>query len=72
VEAAAAKGERDIYRRAIEHFDRLIVSHIMRHAGGQQNRAAEILGLSRVTLRSKLRHMHVSVEKTLTSRSIKD
>jgi two-component system nitrogen regulation response regulator GlnG len=68
VEAAVAKGETDVYRRALERFDRLVVSYIMRHAGGQQNRAAEILGLSRVTLRAKLRHMQLSVEKTLALR----
>ena len=65
VETATAQGETDIYRRALERFDRLIISHIMRNAGGQQNRAAEILGLSRVTLRAKLRHMQMSVEKVL-------
>ncbi len=65
VEAAVARGETDVYRRALEYFDRLIVSSILRHTAGQQNRAAEILGLSRVTLRAKLRHMQLSVEKTL-------
>ena len=63
VEAAVAKDETDVYRRALEKFDRLVISHIMRHTSGQQNRAAEILGLSRVTLRAKLRHMQMSVEK---------
>jgi DNA-binding NtrC family response regulator len=68
VEAAVARGETGVYRQALEQFDRLVISHIMRHAGGQQNRAAEILGLSRVTLRTKLRHMQMSVEKVLTAR----
>ncbi len=72
VEAAVAKGETDVYRRAIEQFDRLVISHVMQHAGGQQNRAAEILGLSRVTLRAKLRHMQMFVEKTLTPREPED
>jgi DNA-binding NtrC family response regulator len=66
VEAAVANDETDIYRRAIEQFDRLIISYVMRSAGGQQNRAAETLGLSRVTLRAKLRHMQMSIEKVLT------
>ncbi len=66
VEEAVTKEETDVYRRAIERFDRLVVCYIMRHAGGQQNRAAEILGISRVTLRAKLRHMQLSVEKILT------
>ncbi len=68
VDAAVIQGETDVYRRALERFDRLVISHILRHAGGQQNRAAEILGLSRVTLRAKLRHMQLSVEKTLAPR----
>jgi two-component system nitrogen regulation response regulator GlnG len=72
VEAAVAQGETDVYRRSLEKFDRLVISHIMRHTGGQQNRAAEILGLSRVTLRAKLRHMQLAVEKTLTPRDSKD
>jgi two-component system nitrogen regulation response regulator GlnG len=66
VEAAAAQGEKNVYRRALERFDRLVISSIMRQAGGQQNRAAEILGLSRATLRSKLRQMRVAVERVLT------
>ncbi|MGI6419706.1 MAG: sigma-54-dependent transcriptional regulator [Thermoguttaceae bacterium] len=68
VESAAAEGEKDVYRRALERFDRWIVSAVMRQTGGQQNRAAEILGISRVTLRSKLRHMRLAVEKVLLPR----
>jgi DNA-binding NtrC family response regulator len=66
IETAAAHAEKDVYRRALEHFDRLVISSVMRQTGGQQNRAAEILGLSRVTLRSKLRQMRLAVEKVLT------
>ena len=53
--------ETDLYRRALEHFDRLIVRRAMDIAEGQQFRAAEILGLSRVTLRGETalaRHAH--------------
>ena len=67
VETAATASETDIYRRALEQFDRLVISYVMRQAGGQQNRAAEMLGLSRVTLRAKLRHMQMSVEKILAT-----
>ena len=50
----STRGEGDLYRRALEHFDRLIVGHVMDQAGGNLTKAAERLGLSRVTLRSKL------------------
>ena len=68
VDTAAAQGESDVYRRAQERFDRLVISSMMRQAGSQQNRAAEILGLSRVTLRAKLRQMQLAVAKVLAPR----
>ena len=68
VKKAIGRGETDVYRQALEHFDRLLVSCALEQAHGQQNRAAEILGLSRATLRAKLRNMQMSVEKALTPR----
>jgi two-component system, NtrC family, nitrogen regulation response regulator GlnG len=65
VESSIARGETDVYRKALEYFDRMLVTRAMRQANGLQNRAAEILGLSRVTLRAKLRNMQLAVEKVL-------
>jgi DNA-binding protein Fis len=62
----SALGEGDLYRRALEQFDRVIVSHVMDQAGGNLTKAAERLGLSRVTLRSKLRAMRQGVQKVVT------
>jgi two-component system nitrogen regulation response regulator GlnG len=45
----------ELYRRLIHRFDLLVVSHVMKAVGGLQSRAAEVLGLSRPTLRAKLR-----------------
>jgi two-component system nitrogen regulation response regulator GlnG len=70
VEKLIASGEQDVYRRALEHFDRLLVTRAMTQSGGQQNKAAEILGLSRVTLRAKLRGMRMEVEKVLIPRKV--
>jgi len=47
----------DLYRRLMQQFDGLVVSGAMRAASGLQSRAAELLGLSRPTLRAKLRAM---------------
>jgi two-component system nitrogen regulation response regulator GlnG len=68
VDAWMASNETDIYRRALEHFDRLIVRRAMQCAEGQQFRAAEILGLSRVTLRVKLRALGMQIGKVLTQK----
>ena len=58
----STRGEGDLYRRALEQFDRVIVSHVMDQAGGNLTKAAERLGLSRVTLRSKLRALRQGVQ----------
>lgn len=57
VDAAVAQGETDVYRRAKDYFDRLVLSRTFQETGGNQYRASEILGLSRITLRTKLRLM---------------
>lgn len=55
IEQLLAEGQTDVYRRAIHRFDELIVVMAMNAASGLQLRAAELLGLSRPTLRSKIR-----------------
>ncbi len=72
VDNAAACGETDVYRRALQRFDRLVIAAVMRRTGGQQNKAAEILGLSRATLRAKLRQMQMAVEKILAPQDPKN
>jgi DNA-binding NtrC family response regulator len=66
-EKAMADGEPDVYRRIQEQVDRYLIRRAMELADGQQNRAAKLLGLSRPTLRSKLRNMHLAVKRSLTS-----
>ena len=68
VEAWIANGQTNVYRRAREQLDRLVILRALQQAGGNRNRAAEILGLSRVTLRAKLRGMNLSVEKVVAAR----
>ena len=50
----------DIYRLAREQFDRLLILRVMQFTNGNKYRAAEILGLSRATVRAKLLSMGIS------------
>jgi Fis family transcriptional regulator, factor for inversion stimulation protein len=45
----------DLYRLVISEVERPLLQRVLHHAGGNQTRAAEILGINRTTLRKKLR-----------------
>ncbi len=66
VEAALANDEDDLYRKAIEQFDREILVRALSKAGGHQANAATLLGISRPTLRAKLRTLELTVEKVVS------
>ncbi len=63
VERTMTEGSVDVYRRSLVHFDRLLVSQAMKVAKGLQSRAAEILGLSRPTLRAKIRAIDQEIDE---------
>lgn len=58
VEQVLADQQGDAYRRLVQRFDELVLTQAMNLAGGLQSRASELLGLSRPTLRLKLRGMN--------------
>jgi Fis family transcriptional regulator len=43
-----------IYDMVITHVERAMISSVMERAGGNQTQAADMLGLNRSTLRTKL------------------
>jgi len=65
LESWFSSGQSDLYRRALEHFDRMILTRAVQQSGGNQTRASEILGISRFTLRTKLRAANLSIGKVV-------
>jgi two-component system nitrogen regulation response regulator GlnG len=63
-----SEGKLDIYRRVLEQVDRIVLEQVMRHVGYHQQQAAEILGISRMTLRSKLRGAGLLPDRTPAER----
>jgi two-component system nitrogen regulation response regulator GlnG len=56
-------GESAIYREVGLAVDRAIMEVVLRHVKGNQVEASELLGISRTTLRSKLRSLGMALEK---------
>ena len=70
VQTLLATGADDIYRRVLEVFDQLVIRDALRHVGGSQVRASEVLGIARATLRAKLQtrdRRPVGADKKLNS-----
>lgn len=66
VESLLANAESDLYRRAIEQFDSQLLARALSIVGGHQANAAALLGISRPTLRAKLRVLGMTVEKIVS------
>jgi DNA-binding protein Fis len=49
------EGEANVYHRVCTEVDRVVLDAALRHARGNQVKASELLGISRTTLRAKLR-----------------
>jgi len=58
-------GELDIYRRIGLEMDHVVLSAVMRHVNGNQVKASALLGISRTTLRAKLRALHLGTDETI-------
>ncbi|HVA50520.1 MAG TPA: sigma-54 dependent transcriptional regulator [Pirellulales bacterium] len=57
--------EPHIYRLVSAAVDHVVLDEVLRHVKGNQLQAAELLGISRTTLRAKLRTLGLAVEKWL-------
>jgi two-component system nitrogen regulation response regulator GlnG len=66
IDSLLQQNEKDLYAKVIERVDRVLLSRILRETHGHQAQAADLLGLNRTTLRTKLRALGMVVDKVLT------
>jgi nitrogen regulation protein NR(I) len=58
-----SSGEADVYRKVTAAVEEVLFNEALRHAHGNQGQASERLGISRTTLRAKLRTLGITVER---------
>jgi DNA-binding NtrC family response regulator len=56
----------DIHIEATNMMERYVITRVLRHTEGNQSQAAKILGITRGTLRNKIRTLHISLGTTVT------
>jgi two-component system nitrogen regulation response regulator GlnG len=65
VQSLLRQGRGEVYRRVHAEVDRILFDEVLRHLRGNQQVAADVLGISRTTLRAKLRALGLTIGKQL-------
>jgi DNA-binding NtrC family response regulator len=63
----AEAGSREIYAECLTLMERQLLTRVLSRTGGNQLRAAELLGITRGTLRNKLRALGLAVDRAAVS-----
>jgi two-component system nitrogen regulation response regulator GlnG len=66
IETRLQAGTQALYAEALERLERLVVTRVLRHTGGNQLQAAKILGITRGSLRTKVRDLGIRIDRTVS------
>jgi two-component system nitrogen regulation response regulator GlnG len=61
-----AAGSKDLYAECLAEMEEQLLTRVLQRTGGNQLRAAELLGITRGSLRHKLRALGLTVERSVT------
>jgi DNA-binding NtrC family response regulator len=62
-----AGGTQDLYSETLALMERLLLTSVLRHTQGNQLQAAKILGITRGSLRTKIRALGITIERSIWS-----
>jgi two-component system nitrogen regulation response regulator GlnG len=60
------RGAKDVYSQVLREVERVVFLLVLRKTNYFQSQASEILGLSRTTLRTRLRELGISLDRTVS------
>jgi len=67
VDGKIAGGTQNLYAEALERMEREILMRVLKHTDGNQLQAARILGITRGSLRNKIRALGISISREVWS-----
>jgi two-component system nitrogen regulation response regulator GlnG len=59
-------GSEQLHAETIDMVERFLITTVLRHTDGNQSKAAEILGITRGSLRHKIRELGISIDRQVT------
>lgn len=67
VEQRIAEGSNDLYAETLETMERYLITRTLRATDGNQSKAAQQLGITRGSLRTKIRSLGISIGNVVTA-----
>jgi nitrogen regulation protein NR(I) len=67
LEERLRSGSQDLYAEALALLERSLLTRVLRHTGGNQVQAAKVLGITRGSLRTKIRTLGIQIERSIWS-----
>jgi two-component system nitrogen regulation response regulator GlnG len=65
IEERIAAGTRDLHAETVEMMERHLLTRVLRETDGNQSNAAKLLGVTRGSLRNKLRALRLSIDHVI-------
>jgi two-component system nitrogen regulation response regulator GlnG len=59
-------GSRDLYAEALALMERSLITRVLQHTRGNQLQAAKLLGITRGSLRTKVRTLGITIERSIS------
>jgi two-component system nitrogen regulation response regulator GlnG len=59
-------GSNDVYAETLDMMERNLLTRVLQHTNGNQSQAAEILGITRGSLRHKIRSLGIVIEQVIS------
>jgi DNA-binding NtrC family response regulator len=72
VEERLAADSNELYAESLQLFERYVVTRVLRQTSGNQSRAAEILGITRGSLRNKIHSLGISIDHVVQAEPSRD
>jgi two-component system nitrogen regulation response regulator GlnG len=58
-------GTESLYEESLRRMERILLTRVLQHTGGNQLQAAKLLGITRGSLRGKLRELGITIARTV-------
>lgn len=72
IERGLQSNSQTLYGDTIAHVEKILLTRVLQHTGGNQSHAAKILGITRGSLRNKIRQFHISIDPVVRVEGMPD